>query len=70
MDSHVETGVWLCGLLTFMAFYIVLSIIYYFIEIWPYENDNNNDDSEIYVFNEDYTELYVINFYYNDEDSV
>ena len=70
MDSHVETGVWLCGLLTFMAFYIVLSVIYYFIEIWPYENDNNNDDSEIYVFNEDYTELYVINFYYNDEDSV
>ena len=70
MDSHVETGVWLCGLITFIAFYKILSIIYYFIEIWPYENDNNLDDSEILVFNEDYTEIFVINFYYNDEDSV
>ena len=55
-----------------MAFYTVLGIIYYFIEIWPYENDINNDDSDIYVLNNvDHTDIFVINFYYNDnEDSV
>ena len=68
MDSHVDTSLWFCGLLTFMAFYIVLSVLYYFIELWPYEHDNN-DDSEILVFNEDYTEVFIINFYYDDEHS-
>ena len=67
MDSHVDTSLWFCGLLTFMAFYIVLSVVYYFIELWPYEYDN--DDSEILVFNEDYTEVFIVNFYYDDEHS-
>ena len=68
MDSHVDTSLWFCGLLTFMAFYIVLSVLYYFIELWPYEYDNN-DDSELLVFNEDYSEVFIINFYYDDEHS-
>ena len=67
MDGHVDTSLWFCGLLTFMAFYIVLSVIYYCIELWPYEY--HNDDSEILVFNEDYTEVFIINFYYDDEHS-
>ena len=65
MDGHVDTCLWISGLLTFMAFYIVLSVIYYFIELWPYEY--NNDDSELLVFNEDYTEVVIINFYYDEE---
>ena len=63
----MDTCIWFCGLLTFMAFYIVLSVIYYFIELWPYDN-NNNDESDILVFNEDYTEVFIINFYYDDDE--
>ena len=63
----MDTCIWFSGLLTFMAFYIVLNVIYYFIELWPYDN-NNNDESDILVFNEDYTEVFIINFYYDDDE--
>ena len=67
MDTLADTCIWFSGLLTFMAFYIVLNVIYYFIELWPYDN-NNNDESDILVFNEDYTEVFIINFYYDDDE--
>ena len=67
MDTHADTCIWFSGLLTFMAFYIVLNVIYYFIELWPYDN-NNNDESDILVFNEDYTEVFIISFYYDDDE--
>ena len=70
MEHHVETGVYGLVWVAFVFCYTVIALTVYFIEIWPYENDNNLDDSEILVFNEDYTEIFVINFYYNDEDSV
>ena len=72
MDHHVELGAWSLGWLSFVFCYSVLALIYYFIEIWPYENDNDindNDDIDIYVINNDHsTDIYVINFYYSDSD--
>ena len=55
----MNASLWFCGLLTFITFYVICSVIYYFIELWPYEYENDND-SEILVFNEDYTEVFVI----------
>ena len=69
MDQHVDTGVWCLGWLSFVFIYTILALIYYFIEIWPYENDNDINDSAIYVINnENNTDIVVINFYYNDSD--
>ena len=63
MDHHVELGAWSLGWLSFVFCYSVLALIYYFIEIWPYEHDNdiNNNDHN--------TDIYVINFYYSDSDN-
>ena len=73
MDHHVDTGVWCLGWLSFVFIYTILALIYYFIEIWPYENDNDindNNDSDIYVINnENNTDIFVINFYYSDSDN-
>ena len=70
MDHHVDMGVWCLGWLSFVVIYTILALIYYFIEIWPYENDNDNNDSDILVFNnENNTDIFVINFYYSDSDN-
>ena len=69
MDQHVVSGVWCPGWLSFVVIYIILALIYHFIEIWPYENDNDINDSDIYVINnENNTDIFVINFYYSDSD--
>ena len=66
----MDMGVWCLGWLSFVVIYTILALIYYFIEIWPYENDNDNNDSDILVFNnENNTDIFVINFYYSDSDN-
>ena len=68
MDLHVHTGVWCLGWLSFVAIFIILALIFYFIENWPYGNNNDNIDSDILVFNENNTDIFVIYFYYSDSD--
>ena len=66
----MDMGVWCLGWLSFVVIYTILALIYYFIEIWPYENDNDNNDSDILVFNnENNTDIFVINIYYSDSDN-
>ena len=66
----MHMGVWCLGWLSFVVIFTILALIYYFIEIWPYENDNDNNDSDILVFNnENNTDIFVINFYYSDSDN-
>ena len=60
MDHHVETGVWSLVWLAYVFCYTILGMIFYFIEIWPYENLNDDDIND----NED---IYLINFYYSDD---
>ena len=59
MDSHVNAGLWFCGLFTFIGFYVICSVIYYFIELLTYEYESDIDN-EILVFNEGYTEVFII----------
>ena len=59
MEHHVETGVWGLVWVAYVFCYTILGMIIYFIEIWPFENLNDND-----INNDE--DIYVINFYYSD----
>ena len=59
-------GVWCVGWLSFVIIFTILALIYYLIDIWSYENDNDNNDSEILIFYEDNTDICVIYVYDSD----
>ena len=66
MDNHVHMGVWCVGWLSFVIIFTILALIYYLIDIWSYENDNDNNDSEILVFYEDNTDICILYVYDSD----
>ena len=64
------TGVWSFVWVVYVFLYTIVAVTIYFIEIWPFENENDDDinnDEVIYVddINNDEV-IYVINFYYSD----
>ena len=59
-------GVWCVGWLSFVIIFTILALIYYLIDIWSYENDNDNNDSDILVFYENNTDICVIYVYDSD----
>ena len=59
MYSHMDACLWVSGLFTFIAIYVICSVIYYVIDLWAVEYENDSV-CEILVFNEDYTEVFII----------
>ena len=59
MYGHVDACLGLPGVFTFIALFIFCGMIYYLIESWAMEHENDNIN-EILVFNEDYTQVIII----------
>ena len=62
MEHHVETGVWSFVWVVYVFFYTIVAVTIYFIEIWPFENVNDDDINNDEV-------IYIVNFYYSDSDN-
>ena len=62
----MHMGVWCVGWLSFVIIFTILALIYYLIDIWSYENDHDNNDSDILVFYENNTDICVIYVYDSD----
>ena len=59
MYSHVDACLWVSGLFTFIALYVICSVIYDIIDSWASDYENDNID-EILVFDEDYTQVFIV----------
>ena len=62
MEHHVLTGVWSFVWVVYVFLYTIVAVTIYFIEIWPFENVNDDDINNDEV-------IYVINFYYSDSNN-
>ena len=60
MDNHVHIDAWCAGWLNFVVIFVILALIYYLIDICFYEDFNNNENSEIIIFNEENSDICMI----------
>ena len=65
MEHHVLTGVWSFVWVVYVFLYTIVAVTIYFIEIWPFENENDDDINNDVIYVDDINNdevIYVINF--------